>query len=560
MDDPEEYLKSVEAAKEAQPITEEEIIHPEGVPLRRLDISCGVIHPCVFAWIAELLGISIDEVESRASDKHNDTPVSDGTGSSRQTGVSAIAQELESCADSPLKQQLEEMGFSPSDLVTRCLPVSAGSERPNPPSPNGNPIRSAQNAAWLQLYERVRMYDIIQPISPAVIAAVEATFIQRSFLYVLDWMTGRPLRFHPREELPTSPPTPPEFVLDPPRYNMAAQSSRVLFHAVFVVNGVLLQYANALVHIDLPETAADESPKFSVTRLGDSGLAAVGATGQRVLFLKGINTRASVYDVSSRQFVRTLDELPMRVVTGACCSIDLLDLNERTTCSLPGPPLDSPIDFATSPCGRYVWLCLAPPSDLIGILSLESGETVYQPWPHPVLDGIAFDDEELNDFSLRALCRLPNGTFRLLWNRFLLTGPSSYIDLEEKRKSYTAACFTQDGSQLLLAKEESFCILSLDEPGNITNEQNWNLAPALNHITWHAIQSPNLAARFSEEEIMRAVGTVTDLANSTPREVMKDFEHTFRFADPGKKVNEQEAAELIALAKAAMLPNQLHAS
>jgi hypothetical protein len=237
----------------------------------------------------------------------------------------------------------------------------------------------------------------------------------------------------------------------------------------------------------------------------------------------------AVYDLHERKFVEEPRALPKHLVRTACCGVELWNITDRTYTIMPNGDLDS--EVMVSGCGDYGWLDLEPEKDDIGVFSIAEARSVFQPWPHPVLER-RLHVERTDDSAVRALGRTPSGEFCFFYGGWLCAS-AGMLEVADAR----AANFDARAERFVCVGERSLRILNV-----ATGEwKNWSLDPLFAHLRGSLLLE---GVALDETTLMGTVGTVSALAAMSPETLVEQLHERSRNAPP-----ERELSVLISRAK-----------
>jgi hypothetical protein len=482
--DPFEVLGAIRAVAKSRKVSNRDFVSPSGKDERALELpEPGVIHPAHVAWVAQCLGRTPESVERVLLEPSPDDH------------LAALARALFKAAPTPLLRKLK---VEPAELLIRRLPVPPGNQRPN------RDVLTHQNASWQHLFRSAQSVTKMVALGvPEIILDGRAYELQRGFSRLLHLLRGLGPELVPRHLPNTDPPTSKELVVLPRRSSAGLGVPPTTPFEVRVVDDLaLVRFPTALAQIDLSDG------RFWVQPFADAGFARIDQ--REAVFCDGL--RLHVLDLKRREFTVEPEALPLRVILGACCGVEILDTEKRMTALLPGPLASSGFDFAVSPCGRYGWLDMVPRADEVGVFSIERLERVFKVWPHPTLGTPAGGKNfgEGHDGTPRALARFGE-SFRVAYGRHVISGKRAHELPETPR----AMSFDTTATRLATADEKHLTLYALSSTGAPKPSVRWSLAPLHAHLRMDAFDLTGLGA--DAVALSNAVGTVATLAALTPR-------------------------------------------
>ncbi len=217
----------------------------------------------------------------------------------------------------------------------------------------------------------------------------------------------------------------------------------------FVSDGLLMRHANGLVHFLF---ATGESLVCAV-QVGDI----VCTIGTHVLFKCGPHNQYTIYDVASRGFCDDgLERFPaVHVNSLVSRSMSLIDLHRGSEAAIPGFPLDDHAGYVMSADARWLWGRIHPGVDGFGVLDVERGAPVFDPWPgRGGRDPIHWWDD-----TVRAVSRRPDGEFQLFYGGRLMRGTSVVATVAPDA---IGAAFDAHGDHLAVFDAEELRMFALD--------------------------------------------------------------------------------------------------
>lgn len=456
-----EVLRAVRGAARLRAASERDLTAPEGGADLALELEApGVLHPALVPWVAACVGEPAEALLAAWT--------SGDDGDLRASLPSRLRR-----ARPP--EALAALGVQPKELLLRRLPVPAGAARENrAPPAGGPPVLSSLNAHYQELLRTNASVAALRRLrGPDIIIEERSRAVQRCFLRLLAVLRGEGPPFE-ASDLPGlesdgdrpligMPRCCADFVREPiePR-ELALCGDRVL-----------LRFDAALVQLELPSGAVHVAP------FGPASL--VRSDADEAIFFDG--AQLVVWDLAQRRFVLTPRSLPARVALGACCGVEVLDTATRRLATLPGPMASSGFDLATSPCGAYVWPCVLPACDDLGVFSLEAMERAYLVWPNGSLGTPRPPRRrgEGHDGTARALVRRGPG-FRFLYGRHVLDGERAH----ELPRAPQVACFDGAGERLATVAGEELVVYQLAADGAPAPAARWSIRELRAHPTLHA--------------------------------------------------------------------------
>ncbi len=480
-EDPVALLELARRAPPPEVVAEADFVSPTGRDEKCLPVpGRGVIHPAHVGWVAEALGRSREWV--------TETLGADGLG--------AVLKALGE-ASPDATASLRRRGIDPQDLVWHWLPVPAGLTRPNVvPFAGANPVLSPENAAWQALFRSAQaVQKLIEFDAPPLIVDNRCDQLQRSFESLLFTLRGQ-VNFRPERSLHAESPLPEAVVVAPARSQSWVEEPLRPLQVGLCENVALVRYPGGLARVDL------RSGRFSTHPF--CGASLVTMAGGQAVFCDG--ARLNVFDLSVDDFVLHANQLPRRVVLGACCGVDILDTASRCVATMPGPLASSGYDVATSACGRWGWVELGPQVDDIGVFSVEDLARVFQPWPHPSVGRPEAEDPgEGHDGTVRALARRPDGAFCLLYGPHVLKAEAAHA----LPTTPSAAGFEASAQRLATVDAEHLSVFELSESGVPTLQTRWSLSAIRPHLSLDGFDLSGTGLEAGA--VLGAVGTVAAL-------------------------------------------------
>ncbi len=440
-----------------------------------LAVPGGVIHPAHRAWVMGCLEMTDIQMREAPLDF---TP--------------QRLRELLELSHSPLAQRLRADGVEPTSLVLTRVPVFIRADEPHH---QGNPIRSPEYAAWHQFARACAYLETWQEKLPPVIVDSKMVELQADFDRLLCQLrTGHAL-FQPldeRDALVGLPPPPRIWWDDPIKPISVALSGTT----------VLLHLAHTVVQVSL------ESGAFSVTPVGFAQL--VRMERDHAIFQLDQEASLAVYDLHEQRFVVKPRALPRHMVRQVCCGVELWNVAERTFAIMPNGGIDAE-EVTISGCGDYGWLTLAPEEDDLGVFSITEARSVFQPWPHPVIERRRAGGDVKDDLEVRALGRTSLGEFIFFYCGWLCTSAEMF-EVTDVR----AAGFDDRAERFVCVGERALRVLNL-----ATGEWNcWSLDVLFAHLQGSTLLE---GIDLDERTLMGTVGSVSALAAMSSATLAEQF-------------------------------------
>lgn len=429
-----------------------------------VELPVPLFHPVCVPAIAELLGLSVDDVRAIArceAHLEDGAVVRDEALQVSIGDTNELASRLER-ATGPAADALRAEGFSPADLLVTRVPVTPPGDRPPVRMPGGHDMPDARSVAYVELVSKASLVRrLIELDAPPLVVRATTARLQEAFERVLARGDVEGAPWQPDEDrepcstLPAAVPTSGDYWTSTP------DPTRPVDAALVADRGVLVQFPHATACVDLEGNVLDVFDVEGAKLLG------VDEEGARAVFVRGGEFFAR--DLRARAW---LDHVPPSF---PCVLIDevhetayLVDARRARLVRLVDVA-DYPMFWAVSPDGRHVWVEDKEGSG--GVYGAESGmreldvRTLALEDAPPVLGadgrfGDEVDDDPMPELpSHHAVVLTPDDRFRLCDGR---------VVAEDERVLFVLAgappvvAFSRGGDALVVVRRDHAAIVEVD--------------------------------------------------------------------------------------------------
>ncbi|MBT3221729.1 MAG: hypothetical protein HN348_21840 [Proteobacteria bacterium] len=445
--------------------------------------TTSLLHPSLVEAVAQVLGLTAKEVLALANLEaylDEEGQVVFWPGEEEESQLMWICDHLDRCrvgflytklqeaSPEAMPEQLRSLGYGPSDLITRAIPILPPGQRPLLPSAGGLQTVDHHVEALLPLITRTkRLNRLMELDSPWIILANEFKDIQQLFEPLFS-RSRRTAEIHGHLQAgwdgfaPCSNPQP----LDRRPYDFDYYGDpQSPIAAVFRAShqSLLVQLPFVLVEVDLNGQAQEMIP----TR--GTRLQAVSKNGRYGLFRSQMTVDHFVFDFDRGEWLDAFPaDFPVYVVTEDNEDTVIVECSKKSVRQLKLD--DYPLLAVSSPCNRYCWVA---DKEEGGIFELSTGKILLNRLPYVdpeagipcLVNGRLVEWDDLDDEDVEcleidpALVLTVDDEWRVFDGSCLFFGREPVMLL----LSGDVVCFDSEGARLFVLDGDQLTILDLTE-------------------------------------------------------------------------------------------------
>jgi hypothetical protein len=426
-----------------------------------VDLPAEMFHPACVSTIAELVGLSVDEVRAiarrEAHLERNGLVRSAGPGELTKGDNGELSRRLER-AQGPVVDALRAEGFSPTELMVSVVPVSPPGDRPLVRMPGGLRMPGPRTLDYVELVAGAnRLRRLMELEAPPLILRNECAMLQMTLDRLVAEPTGASRWTDATEDVGVEarPPDKEGLWISPP------DATRPIAAAFVDDESILVQFPFTVVHLDLEGQILDafEAPSCALLGVDPDGCYALfHRNGFHVRDLQGHAFVDRVPDAFPAVFMHEEHEIAFLVDARNGRSSRLRDV------------VDYPEFWALSPDGLHLWV-----EDKEGSGGVYGTDTALREAPgerlrcgpsFPLLgvDG-RLEDEAYDDRSpeypfVCALALDEDERFVIADGRVIARGGKVLMMLAAPAP---VVAFSQSAEQALVVRRDHAAIVDLDE-------------------------------------------------------------------------------------------------
>jgi hypothetical protein len=312
-----------------------------------VNLPAPMFHPACVPAIAELVGLSLDDVRAiarrEAHLEHGELIRSASPGELTDGHNAELTERLER-AKGPVVDELRAEGFAATDLMVSVVPVSPPGDRPLVRMPGALRMPGPRTLDYVELVAGARrLHRLMELDAPGIILRNECAMLQATLDRLVTQPSGASRWADEKEGvgLDARPPDKEGFWISPP------DPTRPVAAAFVDDESILVQFPFTVVHLDLEGQILDAFEAPSCELLG------VDPDGRYALFHRnGFHVR----DLQEHAFLdRVPDAFPAVFMHEDHEMAFLVDARNKRSSRLRDV-VDYPAFWALSPDGLHLWV------------------------------------------------------------------------------------------------------------------------------------------------------------------------------------------------------------